>query len=78
MVWKATYHAEGGGEKHVRDIRRMIELSGDLIDRRSLRVELRTGWSGLSHSSVREEWTNHVKAYKHDRDCHQNNANNIW
>jgi hypothetical protein len=40
MVWKTAYNAEGGGEKHVRDIRRMIELSGDLIDRRSLADEL--------------------------------------
>jgi hypothetical protein len=40
MVWKTAYYAEGGGEKHVRDIRRMIELSGDLIDRRSLADEL--------------------------------------
>lgn len=40
MVWKTTYHAEGGGGKHVRDIRRMIELSGDLIDRRVLSDEL--------------------------------------
>ena len=40
MVWKTAYHAEGGGDKHVRDIRRMIELSGDLIDRRTLADEL--------------------------------------
>lgn len=40
MVWKAAYHAEGGGDKHVRDIRRMIELSGDLIDRSVLSDEL--------------------------------------
>ncbi len=41
MVWKTNYHAEGGGEKHVRDIRRMIELSGDLIDRETLKAELK-------------------------------------
>ena len=40
MVWKTAYHAEGGGEKHVRDIRRMLELSGDLIDRKALSDEL--------------------------------------
>ena len=40
IVWKTAYHAEGGGEKHVRDIRRMIELSGDLIDRAVLGGEL--------------------------------------
>lgn len=40
MVWKTAYHAEGGGEKHVRDIRRMIELSADLIDTETLSGEL--------------------------------------
>jgi len=40
IVWKTAYHAEGGGEKHVRDIRRMIELSGDLIDKEALTAEL--------------------------------------
>ena len=40
MVWKTAYHAEGGGDKHVRDIRRMIELSSDLLDRRILANEL--------------------------------------
>lgn len=40
MVWKTAYHAEGGGEKHVRDIRRMIELSADLIDKETLSGEL--------------------------------------
>lgn len=40
IVWKTAYHAEGGGDKHVRDIRRMIELSGDMIDRRILSAEL--------------------------------------
>jgi len=40
IVWKTAYHAEGGGEKHVRDIRRMIELSGDLIERKVLSDEL--------------------------------------
>jgi hypothetical protein len=40
IVWKTAYHAEGGGDKHVRDIRRMIELSSDLVDRRILAGEL--------------------------------------
>lgn len=40
MVWKTAYYAEGGGEKHVRDIRRMIELSGEMIDRKVLADEL--------------------------------------
>ena len=40
MVWKTAYHAEGGGDKHVRDLLRMIELSGDQIDRQVLNGEL--------------------------------------
>lgn len=40
MVWKTAYHAEGGGDKNVRDIRRMLELSGEIIDRRILAEEL--------------------------------------
>jgi hypothetical protein len=40
IVWKAAYHAEGGGDKHVRDLLRMIELSGDQIDREILIGEL--------------------------------------
>lgn len=31
IVWKTAYFREGGGEKHVRDIRRMLEISGDGI-----------------------------------------------
>ncbi|MFM8807703.1 MAG: hypothetical protein ACKOJB_02155 [Chthoniobacterales bacterium] len=41
MVWKTVYHAEGGGEKHVRDIRRMLEISADLVDKETLSQELR-------------------------------------
>jgi hypothetical protein len=40
IVWKTAYHAEGGGDKHVRDLLRMIELSGDQIDRETLIGEL--------------------------------------
>jgi hypothetical protein len=40
IVWKTAYHAEGGGDKHVRDLLRMIELSGDQIDREILIGEL--------------------------------------
>lgn len=32
IVWKVAYFAEGGGEKHVRDIKRMLEFSGADID----------------------------------------------
>lgn len=31
IVWKTAYFQEGGGEKHVRDIRRMLEVSGEEI-----------------------------------------------
>lgn len=40
IVWKTEYFAEGGGGKHVRDIRRMLELSGSEIDRAVLEREL--------------------------------------
>lgn len=40
IVWKVAYFAEGGGEKHVRDIRRMLDLSGGEIDLGLLREEL--------------------------------------
>lgn len=32
IVWKVACFAEGGGEKHIRDIRRMLELSSSEID----------------------------------------------
>ncbi len=40
IVWKVVFFAEGGGEKHVRDIRSMLEVSGDAIDRSLLLSEL--------------------------------------
>lgn len=40
IVWKTVYFAEGGGEKHVRDIRRMLELSEAEIDPDVLKKEL--------------------------------------
>ncbi len=33
LVWKTIYFAEGGSEKHLRDMRRMLAVSGDRIDR---------------------------------------------
>ncbi len=41
IVWKVAYFAEGGGDKHVRDIRRMLDLSGEDIDLNVVRAELR-------------------------------------
>ena len=40
IVWKVAYFAEGGGEKHSRDIRRMREISADEIDDAILHAEL--------------------------------------
>lgn len=40
IVWKTAYYAEGGGEKHVRDIQRMLDISPAEIDARILEAEL--------------------------------------
>jgi len=40
IVWKVAYFAEGGGEKHIRDIHRMLELSSAEIDSAILHEEL--------------------------------------
>jgi hypothetical protein len=49
IVWKTAYFVEGGGEKHIRDIRRMLEISSSEIDSDLLREELeRRGlWSAF-------------------------------
>lgn len=50
IVWKVTYFAEGGGEKHVRDLRRMREISADDIDDSILFPELeRRHLTGVYH-----------------------------
>lgn len=41
IVWKVAYFAEGGGEKHVRDIKRIFDLSRARIDMDVLTAELR-------------------------------------
>ena len=41
LVWKVKWFAQGGGEKHARDIRRMMELSPQAVDQRVLERELR-------------------------------------
>jgi len=41
IVWKVAYFREGGGEKHIRDVRRMIELSPSEINQAVLESELR-------------------------------------
>ena len=40
IVWKVAYFSEGGGEKHARDVRRMIEISGESIRQALLETEL--------------------------------------
>ena len=40
VVGKVGWFAEGGGDKHVRDIRRMLELAAEPIDRRRIEGEL--------------------------------------
>jgi hypothetical protein len=32
LVWKTVYFAEGASEKHVRDVRRILEVSGSDVD----------------------------------------------
>ena len=41
ILWKVTFFSWGGGEKHVSDIRRMLEISSTLIDHDGLREELK-------------------------------------
>jgi hypothetical protein len=33
ILWKLEFFREGGGEKHLRDIRGMLLVSGETIDR---------------------------------------------
>jgi hypothetical protein len=40
IVWKVAYYAEGGSDKHVRDIRRMLTVSSTEIDHSLLEAEL--------------------------------------
>jgi len=43
IVRKLEYYREGGSEKHLRDIRAMLAVSGELLDR----PHCRTGSPGL-------------------------------
>ncbi len=40
LGWKTVYYAEGGGEKHIRDVNRMLDISGDEIDMTVMSAEL--------------------------------------
>ena len=49
ILRKLEYHREGGSEKHLCDIRAMLAVSGDLLDRPALqdwitRLGLETEW----------------------------------
>ena len=49
ILRKLEYYREGGSEKHLRDIRSMLAVSGDLLDRPALqdwvaRLGLKTEW----------------------------------
>jgi hypothetical protein len=49
ILRKLEYHREGGSEKHLRDIRAMLAVSGELLDRAALqewitRLNLETEW----------------------------------
>jgi len=53
IVRKLEYYREGGSEKHLRDIRSMLAISGEQIDRAALdqwtqRLGLQTEWRLIS------------------------------
>jgi hypothetical protein len=49
IVYKLKYYREGGSEKHIRDIRSMLNSSGDRIDRSTL-----NDW--ISRRGLEAEW----------------------
>jgi hypothetical protein len=56
ILRKLEYHREGGSEKHLRDIRAMLAVSGDQLDRRSLqdwlaRLGLEAEWQHVTIQS---------------------------
>ena len=53
ILRKLQYHREGGSEKHLRDIRAMLAVSGELLDRPALqewlrKLSLETEWRMVS------------------------------
>ncbi len=53
IVRKLEYYREGGSEKHLRDIRAMLSVSGDQLDRAALnewlqRRQVHTEWQLVS------------------------------
>jgi hypothetical protein len=51
IVRKLEYFREGGSEKHLRDIRSMLAVSGDQIDRGALE-------SWISRRDLQQQWQN--------------------
>ena len=49
IVRKLEYFREGGSEKHLRDIRAMLNVSGELLDRPALQ-----DW--ITRRGVQAEW----------------------
>jgi hypothetical protein len=52
IVRKLEFYREGGSEKHLRDIRSMLVVSGDQVDRKALadwivRLGLKASWSQI-------------------------------
>ena len=53
ILRKLEYHREGGSEKHLRDIRAMLAISGDQMNHAALqewivRLDLKTEWQRLT------------------------------
>jgi hypothetical protein len=56
ILRKLAYHREGGSEKHLRDIRAMLAVSGELLDRSALqewlrRLNLEAEWQRVSETT---------------------------
>jgi hypothetical protein len=56
IVRKLEYYREGGSQKHLRDIRSMLAISGEQLDRAALnewieRLGLQTEWRVVEFSA---------------------------
>ena len=56
IISKLQFHAEGGGERHVRDVRAMLEVAGDEIDtefvgRWALKLGVDAVWKTVTDSA---------------------------
>jgi len=59
IIRKLEYFREGGSEKHLRDIRGMLAVSGDLLDRAVL-----GGW--INRRGLKAEWQKASAGPRHD------------